>query len=380
VLGRHGPAGLPCGRLIGSIIATAAAGILRIQKENAMTDLSRFDLEILPSLPLIQHGRGAQRLSVDFSIHSRDEREWTLRRIDLSVYGRDDQLLLRRRLDEQAASPSIATLPERVLPPRGSLYLFNPFVSFEQEAVLERLHYTFHLTSPSDETVRLSADVFPKAYQQQTSLSLPLKGRIWVDDGNDFYSHHRRLLLNHPLLRDLGMQTNMQRYAWDLMLVDEKGNPYHPDDTDLNHFPTFGASIYAPAAGVIVAARNELRDNEPWAPGFTMEEIADDPTLMMGNYLLIDHGSGEFSTLGHCRQGSLLVNGGQHVREGQLIGQVGNSGWSAYPHLHYQLTDGPEFLTSEGLPAHFASFQLMLGGRLRQMVDSYPDTGEFIFA
>jgi hypothetical protein len=32
------------------------------------------------------------------------------------------------------------------------------------------------------------------------------------------------------------------------------------------------------------------------------------------------------------------------------------------------------------LPAHFASFQLMLGGRLRQMVDSYPDTGELIFA
>jgi hypothetical protein len=63
-----------------------------------MTDLSRFHLEVAPSLPLIQQGRGAQRLSVDFAIHSQDEREWTLRRIDLSVYGRDDQLLLERVL------------------------------------------------------------------------------------------------------------------------------------------------------------------------------------------------------------------------------------------------------------------------------------------
>jgi hypothetical protein len=352
----------------------------KTQKDIVMADLSLFQLEIAPSLPLIQQGRAAQQLNVDFVIHSRDEREWTLRRMNLFVYDQDDQLLLQRRLDEQAASPSVATLPERVLPPGGSLYLFNPFVSFEQEAVLHRLRYTFRLTSPAaDESIQLEVDLFPKPYQQQIALSLPLKGRIWVDDGNDFYSHHRRLLLNHPHLRDLGMQTNMQRYAWDFMVVDEQGRSYHPDDTDLNHFPTFGAPIYAPAAGVVVVARNELIDNEPWTPGFTMEEIAQDPTLMMGNYLLIDHGTGAFSTLGHCRQGSLLVSAGQRVKEGQLIGRGGNSGWSAYPHLHYQLTDSPEFLTAEGLPARFAGFQLMVGGAVKQMVDSYPDTGEFIF-
>jgi hypothetical protein len=343
-----------------------------------MTDLSRFQLEIAPSAPFIQQGRDAQRLSVDFSIHSRDEREWTLRRIDLSVYDQDDQLLLRRRLDDQAASPSIETLPERVLPPNGSLDLFNPFVSFESQLALQRLHYAFRLTAAPDQSIQLSADVFPKPYRQQARLSLPLKGRIWVDDGNDFYSHHRRLLLNHPLLRELGMQTNMQRYAWDFMLVDEKGSLYYPDDSELDHFLVFGAPVYAPAAGVIVAARNELKDNEPWTPGFTMEEIACDPTLMMGNYILIDHGSGEFSMLGHCRKGSLLVSVDQQVTVGQMIGQVGNTGWSAYPHLHYQLTDGPDFLTSEGLPARFASFQLLAGGSARSMVDSYPDTGEFI--
>jgi hypothetical protein len=345
-----------------------------------MTNLSGVQLEIAPSSPFIQQGRGEQRLSVDFSFHNHnhEEQEWRLRRIDLAVYDENEQLVLNRRLDEQAASPSIETLPERILPPNGPLYLFNPFFSFSEQLVLHRLHYTFRFTAVSDQSLKLSADVFPQPYRQQVRLSLPLRGQIWVDDGNDFYSHHRRLLLNHPLLRDLGMQTNMQRYAWDFMLVDEERNAYFPDDTKLSHFPTFGAPLYAPGTGLIVTAHDDRQDNEPWTPGFTMEEVAADPTLMMGNHLIIDHGHGEFSTVGHCRQGSLLVNEGQRVTAGELIAQVGNSGWSAYPHLHYQLTDSPDFLTGEGLPACFTAFQLVTGSQASLITADYPDTGEFL--
>jgi hypothetical protein len=343
-----------------------------------MTDLSLFQLTSAPARPFIQEGRGQKRLSVDFSIQSQDSNEWTLRRVELAVYDVNDQLILKRRLDDQAASPSIETMPGRTLPAQGTLYFFNPYPLFDPQLDLHRLQYTFRLTAATEQSIALTAAVWPQSYRQQVKLTLPLQGRIWVDDGNDYYSHHRRLPLNHPVIQDIGLKTNTQRYAWDFMLVDEKGSVYQPDDSELEHYLVFDAPIYAPAEGVIVASRHEVKDNEPWVPGQSMAEIISDPILMMGNYLLIDHGANEYSLLGHCREGSLLVKPGERVKGGQLIARVGNSGWSAYPHLHYQLTDSPEFLTGEGLPARFAAFQLLVGAHTVSIEDGYPDTGEIL--
>jgi murein DD-endopeptidase MepM/ murein hydrolase activator NlpD len=46
---------------------------------------------------------------------------------------------------------------------------------------------------------------------------------------------------------------------------------------------------------------------------------------------------------GHLEQGSLRVGVGDHVRRGQVIGQVGDSGNSDEPHLHIQVQNKPTF-------------------------------------
>ena len=77
---------------------------------------------------------------------------------------------------------------------------------------------------------------------------------------------------------------------------------------------TSNLNIYAPAPGVIAYA------------GYTP---------IVGNYTLIDHGWGVYSGFAHQEQ--IQVEVGQQVDTGQLIGQIGSTGRSTGPHLHWDL-------------------------------------------
>jgi murein DD-endopeptidase MepM/ murein hydrolase activator NlpD len=57
--------------------------------------------------------------------------------------------------------------------------------------------------------------------------------------------------------------------------------------------------------------------------------------------------------------GSVRVKTGDTVKEGQVLGLMGNSGNSDIPHLHFQVvTDIPSFLGAEGYPHVYRSFDV----------------------
>lgn len=80
-----------------------------------------------------------------------------------------------------------------------------------------------------------------------------------------------------------------------------------------------GTDIYATGDGVVVQADSRSR-------GY-------------GNLVEIDHGFGYVTRYAHMYK--MNVRPGQKVKRGELIGQVGNTGLSTAPHLHYEvLKDG----------------------------------------
>jgi murein DD-endopeptidase MepM/ murein hydrolase activator NlpD len=57
----------------------------------------------------------------------------------------------------------------------------------------------------------------------------------------------------------------------------------------------------------------------------------------LGNYITIDHGSGDVTGYGHIINGGILVRIGQHVDAGQQIARIGSTGGSTGCHLHYSV-------------------------------------------
>ncbi len=60
------------------------------------------------------------------------------------------------------------------------------------------------------------------------------------------------------------------------------------------------------------------------------------------------------------------------MRRGDVIGRVGNTGHSTEPHLHFQLMDGPDLLTANGLPVLFDDIPVPPGANSLMSDDGVP--------
>ncbi|MEZ4316427.1 MAG: M23 family metallopeptidase [Myxococcota bacterium] len=60
------------------------------------------------------------------------------------------------------------------------------------------------------------------------------------------------------------------------------------------------------------------------------------------NIVRIDHGRGLVSSYYHLMNGSIVVEVGQEVRCGEPLARVGSSGYSSFPHLHFQVARSGE--------------------------------------
>jgi len=74
---------------------------------------------------------------------------------------------------------------------------------------------------------------------------------------------------------------------------------------------------------------------EIYATGNGEIELIESSKRGYGNHIVINHGYG-YKTL-YAHMDEFIVNQGQKVKRGDVIGYVGNSGLSTAPHLHYEV-------------------------------------------
>ncbi|MFF2528220.1 M23 family metallopeptidase [Brevibacillus sp. NPDC058079] len=81
-----------------------------------------------------------------------------------------------------------------------------------------------------------------------------------------------------------------------------------------------------------------------WASNHGKVVLADS-LYLTGNTIIIDHGLNIFSIYAHLSK--LDVKTGQEVKQGQVIGQMGSTGFSTGPHLHYGMLVGNTYVNPQ---------------------------------
>ncbi|MGB5554444.1 MAG: peptidoglycan DD-metalloendopeptidase family protein [Flavobacteriaceae bacterium] len=149
------------------------------------------------------------------------------------------------------------------------------------------------------------------------------------------------------------MESSDQQYAYDLLMVVD-GASFVGDSLVNDNYLVFGKDIIAPCDAKVVKVINDVHDN---VPGVLNAE------QLTGNTVVLETERGEFILLAHLKEGSIVVEEGQEVSQGDLLGQCGNSGNSTEPHLHLSLQNDVEMLKSTGGKLYFD--RIMVNGEIK---------------
>ena len=137
-----------------------------------------------------------------------------------------------------------------------------------------------------------------------------------------------------------------QRWGYDLV-VTSGGLTFRGSGQRLADYHAYGRPMVAPASGVVVT----VRDGEPDTP-IGRKGKGDD----LGNHIGVQVAPAEFLFIAHLQPGSIVVKAGDRVVAGQLLGRVGNSGFSSEPHVHLHLQDTARRHLAESIPFSFVDY------------------------
>ena len=100
-----------------------------------------------------------------------------------------------------------------------------------------------------------------------------------------------------------------------------------------------GVDVFASAPGTVRGVRNDMRDVL-----FTSDLSSEINGRDCGNGVVVAHDNGWETQYCHMREGSVSVIVGDLVEPGDVLGQVGLSGRTQFPHVHISVRQGGQLV------------------------------------
>lgn len=123
------------------------------------------------------------------------------------------------------------------------------------------------------------------------------------------------------------------KYAWDFVITDDKNSQFMNKGFELKDYYCYDAPVTTPLDGRVIEVINTIPENQIGEANLQNN---------WGNTIIIDHYEGLFSAVSHLKQNSAKIAPGDYVKKGDIIGYIGNSGRSPYPHAHFQFQKSPK--------------------------------------
>ena len=189
-----------------------------------------------------------------------------------------------------------------------------------------------------------------------------------------------------------------QRFAYDFVGVEpqSKGTRFYSPNplryltlgVQLRDCYGWGQPIFAATAGIVVLAKDGLPERNPvhlardLAILFKNAWVFDAKqstafSHLAGNHIIIETSDG-YAVYAHAQTGSIMISPGDKVDTGQHLANVGHSGNSTAPHLHFQLMDHQDPRQSQGILCCFREYEVFYQGRWQVIQNGIPKSTDRI--
>jgi hypothetical protein len=191
-----------------------------------------------------------------------------------------------------------------------------------------------------------------------------------------------------------------QTYAYDFVRIDRQAKGMKFFHGSFLKYILFGvrleqcfgwaAPFFSPFAGTVVTAKDGWPERRRLhlfrdlaivlKNAFTFDPArAPDLRPVLGNHIILKKADEDiYAFFAHARTGSIRIREGDTVDSGQQLGEVGHSGNSTAPHLHFHLMDGPNILEAKGLPCRFRQYESLQADKWTTITNGLPGKREFV--